>query len=144
MYHFVMWRNIDSERMLTPSPESRPAYPGSAIFKALGDDTRLRAYLALTNSELCVCQLVEFLQLAPSTVSKHLSILKSAGLIDSRKNGRWVFYRLSDRTVSPAFDKHLAEMVKSILATRTVRQDHMRLREILKADPEVLCQIQRN
>ena len=46
--------------------------------------------------ELCVCQIVELLGLAPSTVSKHLAILKQARLVDSRKEGRWMFYRLAD------------------------------------------------
>lgn len=134
-----MWRNIEIS-----APVGRESYPGTDVFKALGDETRLRAYIALKRGELCVCQLVEFLQLAPSTVSKHLSILKTAGLIDGRKNGRWVYYRLRDRTLSPAFDSRLESLIQTIADTRTAREDQKRLQKILKVDPEVLCQIQRS
>ena len=66
-----------------------------AVLKALADETRVRALMALRRRELCVCQLVELLGLAPSTVSKHMSILKQARLVESRKEGRWMFYRLA-------------------------------------------------
>ena len=64
-----------------------------AVIKALADENRVRVLLALGAGELCVCQIVELLGLAPSTVSKHLSILKQARLVESRKEGRWMFYR---------------------------------------------------
>lgn len=67
-----------------------------AIAKALSDSHRLRALFVLGKGELCVCQLIELFGLAPSTVSKHMSILKKAGLVKSRKNGRWVYYSLID------------------------------------------------
>ena len=62
------------------------------ITKALADPNRVRVLLALEGQELCVCQIVEFLGLAPSTVSKHLAILNQVGLIRSRKAERWVYY----------------------------------------------------
>lgn len=64
-----------------------------SITKALSDETRLRAVMLLDGRELCLCQLVEVLDLAPSTVSKHLSILHDAGLVQRRKEGRWHYYR---------------------------------------------------
>ena len=64
------------------------------ITKALADRQRLRILMWLQKGELCVCQIVELLKLSPSTVSKHLSILRSAGLVESRKDGRWVYYHL--------------------------------------------------
>ena len=63
-----------------------------AIVKALADENRVRALMALRERELCVCEIIELLGLAPSTVSKHLSILYQAGLLESRKDGRWVYY----------------------------------------------------
>lgn len=66
----------------------------AAIAQALSDPQRLRALMALRDGELCVCHLIDLLELAPSTISKHLAILKSAGLIDRRKEGRWVYYSL--------------------------------------------------
>ena len=64
-----------------------------AIAKALADENRVRLLLALQKQELCVCQLIELMGLAPSTVSKHMSILKQARLVEARKQGRWVYYR---------------------------------------------------
>ena len=65
------------------------------ITKALSDINRVRILMALGKRELCVCQITEFLGLAPSTVSKHMSILDHARLVESRKDGRWVYYRLA-------------------------------------------------
>ena len=65
------------------------------ITKALSDENRVRTLLALGGRELCVCQIVELLGLAPSTVSKHMSILANARLVESRQDGRWRYYRLA-------------------------------------------------
>ncbi|OGS36824.1 MAG: hypothetical protein A2293_04130 [Elusimicrobia bacterium RIFOXYB2_FULL_49_7] len=73
-----------------------------AIAKALSDENRVKALVLLCNREICVCQIVEFLKLAPSTVSKHMSILKAAGLVESRKDERWMYYRLAHKEVTPA------------------------------------------
>ena len=67
------------------------------VTKALGDMQRLRILSLLEGGELCVCQLIEVLGLAPSTVSKHLSLLSVAGLLEMRKEGRWAYYRLASR-----------------------------------------------
>ncbi|MFA8341792.1 MAG: ArsR/SmtB family transcription factor [Rhodothermaceae bacterium] len=64
------------------------------IFKALGDSNRFRIIKMLEQRSLCVCEITEALELAPSTVSKHLSILKEAELIDDLKKGKWVYYKL--------------------------------------------------
>ncbi len=113
-----------------------------AIFKALSDENRVRALLALRHQELCVCQIVELLDLAPSTVSKHISILRQAGLVESRKDGRWIYYRLSDTETFPEARQSL-EWVCSLLADdETIQQECSRLQDILKIDPEVLCKNQ--
>ena len=65
------------------------------ITKALSDENRVRMLLALDGRELCVCQIIELLGLAPSTVSKHMSILANARLVEGRQEGRWRFYRLA-------------------------------------------------
>ena len=64
------------------------------ITKALADEGRLKIILMLGKKELCVCHIVDGLALAPSTVSKHISILEAAGLLETRKVGRWVHCRL--------------------------------------------------
>ena len=62
------------------------------ITKALADENRVRALMALRHGELCLCQLIDLLRLAPSTVSKHMAILLQADLVSLRKDGRWHYY----------------------------------------------------
>jgi len=68
-----------------------------SLFKALGDPTRLRIVKLLGNGELCVCQLTAALQMGQSRISRHLAILKACGLIEDRRAGKWVHYRLCCR-----------------------------------------------
>jgi DNA-binding transcriptional ArsR family regulator len=107
--------------------------------KALADENRIRILGVLSGRELCVCQLIELLCLAPSTVSKHLSILKNARLIDSRKQGRWMYYRLADQRVSRANAQAIEWILRSITETDRFVQDNKCIEEILKIDPEILC-----
>lgn len=65
------------------------------LFKALSDETRLRILALLTVGELCVCDLMEVLQLPQSTVSRHLAYLRKTGLVDDRRQGVWMYYRLT-------------------------------------------------
>lgn len=100
------------------------------LTKALSDESRVRALLALRGGERCVCEIIELLDLAPSTVSKHMSILAQAGLIECRKNGRWHHYRLADAEV-PALVRETLEWVQSCLAdSKIIEQDRKRLRKI--------------
>ena len=65
-----------------------------SLTKALADENRLRMLMALQEGEVCVCQITELMGLAMSTVSNHLSILYQAGLVNARKEGRWMYYSL--------------------------------------------------
>ncbi|HKK02099.1 MAG TPA: metalloregulator ArsR/SmtB family transcription factor [Desulfuromonadales bacterium] len=65
------------------------------FFKALSDETRLRILALLAAGELCVCDLMAVLELPQSTVSRHLAYLRHAGLVEDRRRGVWMFYRLS-------------------------------------------------
>ena len=64
------------------------------IFKALGHPTRLTIVEAVSIKELCVCDIQKLVQLDMSTVSKHLTILKNAKILNSNKNGKYIFYSL--------------------------------------------------
>jgi ArsR family transcriptional regulator len=66
--------------------------------KAMADPTRTRMLKLLEKRELCVCDIMDIMELGQSTASKHLGILRTAGLVESRKDGTWSYYRLSDRT----------------------------------------------
>ena len=65
-----------------------------ALFKALADETRLRILKLLENGELCVCDLTAALDMTQPNISFHLGVLKSAGLIKDRRDGRWSHYDL--------------------------------------------------
>ncbi|MDZ7638640.1 MAG: metalloregulator ArsR/SmtB family transcription factor [Bryobacterales bacterium] len=113
-----------------------------AALKALGDENRLRALLACSEQELCVCQITELLQLAPSTVSKHMSILRQADLVDSRKDGRWIYYRLSTEFAAAPVQALVAELRAQLAADPKWQRDRAALLEILAIDPEELCRRQ--
>ncbi len=100
------------------------------ITKALSDETRLRLLMALRDGELCLCQLIELLGLAPSTVSKHMTLLQQAGLVERRKQGRWHFYRLAENRVPKATEKALAWVTESLAEDSMIREDRQGLIEI--------------
>jgi ArsR family transcriptional regulator, arsenate/arsenite/antimonite-responsive transcriptional repressor len=108
------------------------------IVRALADENRTRVLLFLQGGEMCVCQIVEMLGLAPSTVSKHLELLYLAGLIDSRKGGRWVFYRLPDKPSARVRDA-LAWLHQSLADDPQVKEDAKRRGKVLKMDKKRLC-----
>ncbi|MFH0963345.1 MAG: metalloregulator ArsR/SmtB family transcription factor [Planctomycetota bacterium] len=109
------------------------------ITKALADAQRLRALLALARRELCVCQLIELLALAPSTVSKHMAILERARLVDCRKEGRWVYYRLPEKPESTCVAEALQWLRKCLRKDEQIARDAGKLRDILKLDKAELC-----
>lgn len=113
-----------------------------STFKALSDRNRLRIVAALTTyKELCACQVTELLQVSGATASKHMGILISAGLVESRKDGRWVYYRQSSNTnqLDAVYDWMTAEFSKS----KEIKADLKVLKSIIAQSPEDLCRKQR-
>ena len=102
--------------------------------RALADENRIRILMALRGRQLCVCQVTAFLDLAPSTTSKHLSILRQGRLIESNKQGRWVYYRLADDSPRPNIREALAWMKDSLANDPTIIEDEARIAEILRAE----------
>lgn len=113
-----------------------------AIMKALADPNRLRVVVALRGRELCLCQIVELLGLANSTVSRHMSILQQARLVDARKDGRWNYFRLAEDARHPEAAQAAALVVDSLERDAQIRKDAKHLKQILKMDPEELCRRQ--
>ena len=109
-----------------------------SIVRALSDRSRVRALLALTNQQLCVCQIMELLGFAPSTVSKHMTILKQAGLVKSQKRGRWVYYSLPGNEASELVRETLEWLNHSLGQTTQVSNDIKRIRGIVQLDPTLL------
>jgi ArsR family transcriptional regulator len=111
-----------------------------ATAKALSDENRVRALMFLREGELCVCQIIEMLGLAPSTVSKHMAILHGAGLVDARKEGRWMFYRLPDQTAPTGAIAALRWVQESLTDDSRVRDDTTRLEAVKRTPVKELCQ----
>jgi len=114
------------------------------VTKALSDIQRLRILMMLRAGELCVCQIIAVLGLAPSTVSKHLSILSAADLVDSRKEGRWAYYRLPQGEALKAVKPVLKWLEGALAGEESVAKDAKNLEAALACPPESLSERQRN
>jgi len=114
------------------------------IARALSDHNRVQALLYLRRGELCVCQIIELLGLAPSTVSRHMTVLFQAGLVQRRKSGRWQYYRLAGRDAAPAVREALAWLERSLGRSGAARSGAKKLKEVLKKEKEALCCHYRN
>lgn len=112
------------------------------VFKALSDRNRLRIFAALTiKEELCACQINELLQVTGATASRHMGILISSGLVNSRKEGRWVYYCLSSEDAS--FAPVMKWMRDGFTQDLGLQEDRKLLAEIVACEPEELCRRQR-
>lgn len=103
----------------TPAAQARAA----AIFHALSDETRLQILELLAEGEQCVCDLTDSLKTGQSRLSFHLKTLKDAGLLQDRREGRWVYYALNFNAL-----EELADLIASLRTSarsvrRTVRCD---------------------
>lgn len=67
------------------------------IFKALAEESRLRILALLMQDEMCVCEIEECLKMTQSNVSRHLTALKSSGILDSNKTAQWTYYKINDK-----------------------------------------------
>jgi DNA-binding transcriptional ArsR family regulator len=112
------------------------------IATALSDEGRLRTLVALRRGELCICQITELLGLAASTVSRHISVLRDAGLVESRKAGRWIYCRLAGEEAPAAVRQAVQWATDHLADDPRSHEDHRRLEAILKLSPEELCKRQ--
>ena len=109
------------------------------VFKALGDETRLRIMALLASGEeLCVCDLMAALSLPQSTVSRHLSSLRHAGLVSGRRQGVWMYYQINRKGSLPVAD--LCSLLERMLGDMTrVREDRLALARHLAAKEQNAC-----
>jgi DNA-binding transcriptional ArsR family regulator len=85
-----------------------------AVFSGLADNTRLRILQLLAKEELCACEVMAALDLTQPTASHHLGILERSGLVVSRREGKWVFYRIADAKVEILLTKG-SQLIKGSL-----------------------------
>lgn len=100
--------------------------PMTRLFKALGDDVRLRIVALLTHGELCVCHIEEALSLTQPNASRHLAILRAAGIVTHQRRDKWVYYRLA-RQEDEACRRHMKALVSSFANQDSLRTDVARL-----------------
>ncbi len=109
--------------------------PLSRLFKALGDDTRMRIVALLSHGELCVCHLESALQLPQPKASRHLGVLKGAGVVEARREGSWVYYRLADQPDAQC-RRQLSALMASYAGLNPMKRDLARL---VKAKGPAAC-----
>jgi DNA-binding transcriptional ArsR family regulator len=114
-----------------------------SLAKALGDDNRVRVLMFLRGGELCVCQIIEMLGLAPSTVSKHMAVLDQAGLVESEKRGRWNYYSRSPDP-SPRVQLAFQWLDGSLTGDRKILDDLKQVTQVRKASLQELCEHYKN
>lgn len=110
------------------------------LTKALADETRLRIVMALRGGELCACQLIALLEMAPSTVSRHLYLLEQAGLVEKRKCGKWSYCRLAAGGAPVAVKRALAVVRDALATADRVARDQARLEAVKAMSLEDVCQ----
>lgn len=109
--------------------------PMVRLFRALSDETRLRIVALLSHGELCVCHLEAALELAQPKVSRHLGVLKHAGVVLARREGSWVHYRLAPQD-HPFVARQLKGVQAEFARSATLKRDLARL---LKAKGPKSC-----
>ena len=109
------------------------------LFKTLGDATRLRILALLFSGELCVCDITETLNLPQSTVSRHLSYLRNAGLVKGCRKQKWMHYRLLSHPDSLVHG--VVELLKQQLPVlATIQKDQANLKTYLEEKGKKGCQ----
>jgi ArsR family transcriptional regulator len=108
------------------------------LFKALADETRLRILSLLGEGELCVCDLMDILDLPQSTVSRHLAYLRNADLVEDRRQGVWMYYRLAGQE-SPLHRDLLALLQVRLANIPQAAADQAALRSHLAKKGRAAC-----
>ena len=121
------------------------------IFKAFGDETRIRIFNLLRDGELCVCEIETILGITQSNASRHLNKLRAAGIITYEKKSQWVYYRMNEEFLehcdllyqfinrevqkNPVYQDDMAKLSKfkeSNLSCKEIEEDREKVLECLK------------
>jgi len=108
----------------------------AALAKAVGDPARARILMALARGELCACHLAGLLELDPSTISRHMGVLRAAGLVATRKDGRWVHYRRAGTDAPTAVRQTLRWLDDQLDGSPAIAADRERLAGCTACAPE--------
>lgn len=112
-----------------------------SILKSLSDGNRIRIIYALSFSkELCACQITELIGVTGATISRHLSVLSNAGIINKTKSGRWIYFSLNKNSEN---EKLIKWIINSISDSDEIKRDKSSLKKILNREPNEICRGQR-
>jgi ArsR family transcriptional regulator len=106
--------------------------------KAFADTARIRIVAALQSGELCVCELVDALEMGQSTLSSHLQVLRQAGIVTTRKDGKWSYYALVPEQAS-LIEVLFQHYARSLETDARLQRDTVRLRQRLAARDNGRC-----
>lgn len=112
-----------------------------SIFEALGQEIRLRLFLILTTRSFCVCELEELFHVSQPAISRHLNILKEAGLVSDTRKGQWVFYRANTLELKALLTRFIASWGEPLAAFSEMEAFNEKLR-FLQENPKVPCSLQ--
>lgn len=111
-----------------------------AVLKAVADPTRVRILKILEGGELCVCQVIAVIALGQSTISKHLFLLKSAGLVKDRRDRKWIYYSLDGKAASPYAARALRNLKGWLNDEAVVLKDLERVALARAIGPVAICE----
>lgn len=111
-----------------------------SVFKAAADPTRVRILKILEGGEMCVCQVIAILSLGQSTVSKHLFLLRAAGLIKDRRDRKWVHYSLDRGSDSPYAARMLQNLRSWLNDDPVIAKDRERAAMAREIGPMEICE----
>lgn len=83
------------------------------FYKALGDEVRLKILHMLSEQEMCVCEIIDKLDMSQPAVSHHLKVLRQAGLVKDSRDGKWIYYSLNGSVFKEVFPGEDAEIIQS-------------------------------
>lgn len=106
------------------------------VLKAAADPTRARILKMLESGEMCVCQVIAVLSLGQSTVSKHLFLLRAAGLINDRKEKKWIFYAIEKNPATPFAAQIIKSLRKWLADDPLIASDRERMTQARELGPE--------
>jgi ArsR family transcriptional regulator len=106
--------------------------------KALADPTRVRIVAALRQSELCVCELSDAMEMSQSTLSTHLQTIRQSGLVTTRKDGKWIYYGI-EPSQAKVLDALFAHHQAALAADKRLQRDAARLKQRLEIREDGRC-----
>jgi len=110
------------------------------VLKALSDEVRLRILKILQErDELCVCEIMQALDISQTRTSRNLGILKDAGFVTDRREGVWIYYSISDRKINEYHSELIKLLSKWLNEEEVVQKDKKRLKRVMKLGLKDKC-----